>query len=604
VANVAVIVDPDPRRRDRFVAAVAPRLHLVSGLVPGSCAAGAFHAVWAAASRAPVQAVSDSQGAAVIWGEAIAPASSERMTPPQLREQWRPESDPDSWLTWDGYFAAVVFDPVHGVVSGADLLGFFPLYYWSNGEVLMLASSPEPFACHPSFRAALDPAGLVGIMLTNGLFRGRALWKDVHRLPPAQFLRWRPGSAPVELADGSLMGEIEARDSSRRSPTEQLEAMDAAFERAVRRHLPPDDPCGLFLSGGLDSRLIAGYLDRQGSKPTALTLGSQDEIEMRCARRVARTLGIEHRTATVPYGLYPVFAQTLTSRWEHLANGGSVVFGWGTRAFLDSFPPRIATGIPLDWAAGGISTFGLAPEQLSFDRCFPLKINDSGFSPPLLARLLRRGVFGDLVEHILEEMRADYERLGNDPLRRLWHFVLQHRVRFNAGGAAWHLCFGSWPVVIPLDRDWFTTMAGIPPGVLADRKAEQKLLCTRFPALARLPLDRNGYLTTPLTAGRLRRFVDKFPSYVQTRWLAPRRNSESERRYYYRIYNLNNPGWDAVRRAAEPCRERLKALFVPEVLDEILPRAEEPVRYRGDLIAEGQKLKQLLILGLWAKEHL
>ncbi|MGD1149156.1 MAG: asparagine synthase-related protein [Thermoanaerobaculaceae bacterium] len=539
-----------------------------------------------------------------MLGEAISPDSGARIAPEMLREQWRPDAGPADWRTWDGFFAAMVFDQRLGLVAGADLLGLFPFYHWSDGEVLLMASSPEPFQYHPAFRRAFDPAALAGIMLTNGLLRGRALWQDVHRLRPAHFLRFRPGSLRAESADSGWQAALKRRDGAPLSWAEQLERMSAAFERVIRRHAPPGDPCGLFLSGGMDSRLVAGYLDRQGTRPVALTLGIPTDIEMNCARRVARELGLEHRTASVPFELFPLFAEKLTSRWEHLANGGNVVFGWGTRDFLSSFPARIANGIVLDWVAGGSYDFGIEPDQLSFDYGFALKGNDAGFSPALLARLLRPEVFGDLVRNTLEEMRADHAALADEPLMRFWHFFLLHHGRFNAGSAAWHLSFGSWPVMISLDRDLFTSMLDLPLVTLEDRKAEQALLCREFPALARLPLDRNGYLTTPLMAGRVRRLVDRFPSYFRTRWVAPRTGLKHERRYFYRIYDLNNEGWTAVRRLAEPWRDGLKALFVPEVLDEILPPPDQTIRYRGDLIAEGSKLKQLLILALWTRDHL
>lgn len=604
MANFALIVDRDPARRNRFIAAVAPRLHLLPGLRAGSCAAGDFQAVWAASPRAPIGSVSDPLGAAVVWGEAISPASADRITPLELRERWNPGSDPATWTTWDGFFAAVVFDPRFGLVAGADLLGLFPVYEWSDGDVLLVASSAEPFQHHPSFRRALDPAGLVGVMLTNGLFRGRTLWQGVNRLPPANFLRWRHGSEPAHSPDGRLANDLTSRDWSRLPPPEQLEALGGAVERALRRHTPPEEPCGLLLSGGLDSRLVAGYLDRQGTPTTALTLGLPGEIDVRCARRVARALGIEHRTAELRYERYPVFAETLTSRWEHLAAGWSVTHGWGQREFLGPLPARLANGIILEWIVGGARTLGLEPDQLSFDAVFPRKINDSGFPPALLGRLLRPGVFGDLLRSTLRDVRTDYEASADEPLRRLWRFLVSHRARFHGGVAGWRLCFGSWPALIALDRDLLATLTRLPQTTLVDRKAEQALLCREFPSLARLPLDRNGFLTTPLLAGRLRRWVDRFPSYARTRWRGRHPGAWGERRYYYRIHNLNNPGWIAIRRLAEPHRDALRTLFVPEVLDEILPPPDQPVRYVGDLIDEGHKLRQLLILALWAKDHL
>jgi asparagine synthase (glutamine-hydrolysing) len=582
---------------------VAPRLRIFADLLSGACGAGEFEAVWAAGARAPVRTIVDEGGAAVVFGEPIRPGSRERLTPEKLRAEWDAGAQPASWRTWDGYYAAIVFDGGRGLLAGTDVLGIFPFYHWSDGEVVLLASSPEPFRHHPSFRPSFDAAGLVGVMLTNGLVGGRTLWAGARRLAPAHFLHFSRDRLPVEIEDSRLAEALAAPPRRNLSEGEQLDAMNEGFEHAARRHAPDADPCGMFLSGGIDSRLVAGYLRRQGTPLVALTLGIPGDIEMRCARRVAGELGLEHRTVSVPMESYPDFAEKLTSRWEHLASGADVLFNWGTRALLRSLPARLASGIMMDWVTGGLYDLQDKRGPFTFDHAFACYGNRKGSPPALLARLLRPEVFDGVVRSVLGELRSEYKALSDDPLVAFWRFFLRHNGRFNAGIAAWHLCFGAWPVVLALDREIITTIVTLPLAILNDRRAERALVCREFPALARLPLDRNGFLTTPLSAGPLRRFLAKFPSYARTRWLAPRLGYPFERRYFYRIYDLNNEGWRAVRRRAEPWREALKTLFVPEVLDEILPPPEHHVRYRGDLISEGSRLKQLLILALWLKDH-
>jgi asparagine synthase (glutamine-hydrolysing) len=71
-----------------------------------------------------------------------------------------------------------------------------------------------------------------------------------------------------------------------------------------------------------------------------------------------------------------------------------------------------------------------------------------------------------------------------------------------------------------------------------------------------------------------------------------------EPRYYYRMYDLNGPGWRAIRRLAEPHRETLSDLFDVKALREYLPPPEDTIEMR-DTIVDGSGRKLLLGLMLW-----
>jgi len=70
-----------------------------------------------------------------------------------------------------------------------------------------------------------------------------------------------------------------------------------------------------------------------------------------------------------------------------------------------------------------------------------------------------------------------------------------------------------------------------------------------------------------------------------------------------RLYDLNGPGWRAVRRQAEPYRERLAGLVVPEVLGELLPPPDVTVDLR-DTIIDSTGAKLLLGLLIWSRDHM
>ena len=78
---------------------------------------------------------------------------------------------------------------------------------------------------------------------------------------------------------------------------EAYEAVDAAVTRAVRRHLVSDVPVGTFLSGGIDSPLVAAKAKAATNGAVrAFTIGTNgDELdESPDAIAYAREIGVEH----------------------------------------------------------------------------------------------------------------------------------------------------------------------------------------------------------------------------------------------------------------------------------------------------------------------
>src|SRR5690606_13643361 len=149
---------PDPGRRTRFCHKAKPLLALLEGLALGECGAGAFSAMWASGPRAPISTWSDGSNAAVVWGRALADDDGRMVQAAELPAIW---SDVARAMppAFDGYHAAVSYDPHRGLTVGADILGMYPVFWWSDGTVHLVGSSPELFRHHPRFRWNLDLAG-------------------------------------------------------------------------------------------------------------------------------------------------------------------------------------------------------------------------------------------------------------------------------------------------------------------------------------------------------------------------------------------------------------------------------------------------------------
>jgi asparagine synthetase B (glutamine-hydrolysing) len=90
----------------------------------------------------------------------------------------------------------------------------------------------------------------------------------------------------------------------------------------------------VFLSGGQDSRFVAGYIDRHLARRVvrAVSLGISSDQDLQYARKVSRTFGWRHRYRDVEFERYSWFA-TSQLRMESL-QGPFATFGNQTALLL------------------------------------------------------------------------------------------------------------------------------------------------------------------------------------------------------------------------------------------------------------------------------
>jgi phosphoribosylanthranilate isomerase len=341
-------------------------------------------------------------------------------------------------------------------------------------------------------------------------------------------------------------------------------------------------PVPWMLSGGLDSRLLACCLKRAGVTVEPLTFGNTRDTEMQLATQVAESLGLKHRLADVPPGSYPELAAIL-ARWEHCAAGFNGVESWGFAEHLRAGAPKNMVGFALDVVYGGAFP-KMTGVPVNFDTLWRQQ-SPWALDRTVVEQLLRKAVFRSLVDEILEDLRRTYENYSESETKRVLSFKLYHRQRFHIGGHVWRTSFGAWPVVPAADTAVLDVAAGVPPTLLSNRRAQKDLLVLKFPALARIPLDNNSHrpeLLVPSLKRLGRQYLADRTNSIARRVGFPR--PRAERRYYYRVYDFNGPGWQAVRAMAEPYRDLAADIFDMDVFNTLLPRPGEVVQFRDGII--------------------
>ncbi|MBI4574721.1 MAG: asparagine synthase (glutamine-hydrolyzing) [Planctomycetes bacterium] len=198
----------------------------------------------------------------------------------------------------DGMFAFAVWDGARrALVLARDPFGIKPLVYWWDGRALAFASEVSALLAAGAPRD-LDPEGVVDFFSFQYVPHPGTVLAAVRKLPPAHV---------ACLEDGRLRmrryWEPPGLDPAPPPFGEAVEELGRRVDEAVGRALVADVPLGVFLSGGVDSAVVAraASLHAPGAGLAAFAAGFDrpDYDERRHAELAARVVGARLRTVTV-----------------------------------------------------------------------------------------------------------------------------------------------------------------------------------------------------------------------------------------------------------------------------------------------------------------
>jgi asparagine synthase (glutamine-hydrolysing) len=162
----------------------------------------------------------------------------------------------------NGQFAFALFDrKEQTLILGRDPMGICPLFYTVVDNVLIFASEIKAILAHPLVVREVDLIGLDQILTFPGLVSPRTMFKNINSLKSGHFLIGKNNHLKItEYWDLNYpkLNEI----SDLRSESYYIEKLRELLIQSVKRRLQADVPVGLYLSGGLDSSLIASIVNK------------------------------------------------------------------------------------------------------------------------------------------------------------------------------------------------------------------------------------------------------------------------------------------------------------------------------------------------------
>ncbi|HEX9143182.1 MAG TPA: asparagine synthase (glutamine-hydrolyzing) [Candidatus Binatia bacterium] len=198
----------------------------------------------------------------------------------------------------NGMFAFALWDSKQKTLFLArDRVGKKPLHYSIVDGGLFFASEIKALIRHPIIERTLDLKALSKYLAFEYVPAPHTIFTSVRKLEPGHYLMYRNGDILSSSYWDVPMEDYPISDNTETQVTEELKEL---LDRAVRARLVADVPVGLFVSGGLDSGLVAAIARRAKESLHCFSIGFEESSfdESRYAREIAESLGIKHHIKT------------------------------------------------------------------------------------------------------------------------------------------------------------------------------------------------------------------------------------------------------------------------------------------------------------------
>lgn len=199
----------------------------------------------------------------------------------------------------NGMFAFAIHDlPRRKLLLCRDRLGKKPLNYFfePNGPApfFTFASELQALVAHPGVPRDVDQQALHDYFSLQYVPAPRCVYRNVRKLEPGHSLEL---DIPAKTIQTARYWDVDYATKTTMNFQEAKERLRQLLEQAVSDRLMSDVPLGAFLSGGVDSTIIAGLMAKTcGQKVKTFTIGFAENRydERPFATLAAKAIGSEH----------------------------------------------------------------------------------------------------------------------------------------------------------------------------------------------------------------------------------------------------------------------------------------------------------------------
>ncbi len=195
-----------------------------------------------------------------------------------------------------GMFAIAIYDKeLQSIVLIRDRVGVKPLYYFFDGVDFVFASELRPIMEYKS-DLVVDKDALYEFFQFGYISSNLSIFEHTHKLPAGHWLEFSLKELRVDLHEyWSVLPYFEL-PKFEKTEDELVDELEILLIDAFKYRMVSDVPVGVFLSGGIDSSIVAAILQKHYGNIHTFTIGFKEAKynEATYAKEVAKHIGTNH----------------------------------------------------------------------------------------------------------------------------------------------------------------------------------------------------------------------------------------------------------------------------------------------------------------------
>src|SRR3569832_2153278 len=176
----------------------------------------------------------------------------------------------------NGMFSIAIFDKLKNeLFIFRDRVGIKPLYYyWNNGN-LAFASELKSLTQLSDLKFKIDKTAFYDYLHLGYIPVPKSAFKNIYKLDAGCYLRLSGNDLSVHRY-WNLSSKISSH--TLKDETDVLDTLEDLMNTSVKYQMKSDVPFGVFLSGGIDSSLVAALAAKQSpAKVNTFSIGFQEQ---------------------------------------------------------------------------------------------------------------------------------------------------------------------------------------------------------------------------------------------------------------------------------------------------------------------------------------
>lgn len=390
----------------------------------------------------------------------------------------------------NGSFVFAIYDSKENkIIIVNDRYGLRPLYYAVNKGKLLFAPEIKAILQDKTFKKELNNEAVSDWFAFGEIFGDKTFFKGIEVLPPASILVYDGQDLSI-----AQYWDFHYEPDYNKSEDEFVDELVKSFKNALDIRMKDNFRYGVSLSGGLDSRVVVGAINKSKIKNVlSFTFGPSDCDEVKIAKTVAEKSGTKFKAIPIAPEMIIANAEKEIFLSDGLDYLGVAFLLPIYRNTITKYLDIVFDGFAFDLLLGGSYLNKRKLKAKSEKELFDMLSQKRLFSDIELKRLFNNEFYETTNNYLLNSF-ASYSKFKkvkqNHPANMNDYFALHNHVRrLTIMGIV--LCRNYVEFSHPTyDNNLIDIILKIPPELRYNHRIYRKFLKKLSPAVAKIPYNK------------------------------------------------------------------------------------------------------------------